>query len=205
MDTKKVETIRLPYLKHDGKTEYGNFMAELNDATFGGSVSSLEGTFSGTLTADAINAAGNLNIAGESVARTTVSYRPLSNKELNGFNDKSIYKSVHEATIRVPNDDYNGGNFSCVIQYTVSDERWDNDFFPCRYRILLNGVVLFQSKTMLFGALYRSVKYSYHEILGTLSKPGEHVIDLQYAWDDMNTNVYPVFRDITFRLDYIRK
>lgn len=180
-------------------------MAELNDVTFGGSVSSLEGTFSGTLTANAINAAGNLNIAGESVARTTVSYKPLSNVALNGFNDDSIYRSVHEATIRVPNDDYNGGNFSCVMQYTISDERNDNDKFPCRYRILLNGAVLFQSKTMQFGALYRCVKYSYHELLGTLSNPGTHVIDLQYAWDGMNTNVYPEFKDITFRLDYIRK
>ena len=74
MDTKKVETIRLPYLRHDGKTEYGNFMAELNDVTFGGDISAMEGTFSGTLTANAIDAAGNLNLAGESVARTTVSY-----------------------------------------------------------------------------------------------------------------------------------
>ena len=180
-------------------------MAELNDVTFGGSVSSLEGTFSGTLTADAINAAGNLNIAGESVARTTVSYRPLSNPLLNGFRDDSVYRSVHEATIRVPNDDYNGGNFSCIMQYTISDQKYDNDWFPCRYRILLNGVVLFQSKTMLFGALYRNVKYSYHEILGTLSKPGAHVIDLQYAWDGEWSNVYPEFRDITFRMDYMRK
>ena len=48
-------------------------MAEFNDATFAGDVSGLDGTFSGTLTAQAINAANNINIAGNSVARTTIS------------------------------------------------------------------------------------------------------------------------------------
>ena len=201
MDTKKVETIRLPYLIPDGSTEYGNFMAELNDATFGGNISSLEGTFSGVLTADAVNAAANLNIAGQSVARTTISTLALSAN----FKDDSIYRSIHSINFIVPNSDESGGWFICSVRYDMSDLKEDNDYFPCRYRMLVNGEVLYTSGTMPLGNLYRHIRYSFLEVSGRVSTPGTKNVDIQLAVDDLNTNMYIRFSDIVMKVDYIRK
>ena len=201
MDTKKVESIRLPYLKHDGSTEYGNFMAELNDATFGGNISSLEGTFSGVLTADAVNATANLNIAGQSVARTTISTRS-SNA---GFDDDGRWRSIHSINFLVPNSDEKGGWFICSVRYNMSDHKGDNDLFPCRYRMLVNGVVLYTSGTMPLGFLYRHIQYSFLEVSGHVSTPGTKNVDIQFAVDDMDTNMYIRFADIVMKVDYIRK
>lgn len=60
-----------PFLfDEDGKPI--KFHAEFNDAIFNGNVSGLSGTFSGTLTADAVDAVGNVTIRGESIAITVV-------------------------------------------------------------------------------------------------------------------------------------
>lgn len=201
MDTKKVEPIRLPYLKPDGSTEYGNFMAELNDATFGGNISSLEGTFSGVLTADAVNAAANLNIAGQSVARTTISTLASNSN----FDDDSRWRSIHSVNFIVPNSDEGGGWFVCNVRYNMSDHKGDNDHFPCRYRMLVNGKVLYTSGTMLLGTLYRYIKYSFLEVSGHVSTTGTKNIDIQFAVDDRNTNMYIRFTDIVMKVDYIRK
>ena len=201
MDTKKVETISLPYLKHDGKTEYGNFMAELNDATFGGNISAMEGTFSGTLTAQAVNAAANLNIAGQSVARTTISTRASNNN----FDDDSRWRSIHSINFLVPNNDEKGGWFICSVRYNMSDHKGDNDHFPCRYRMLVNGKVQYTSGTMPLGNLYRHIRYSYLEVSGLVSTTGTKNVDIQLAVDDRNTNMYIRFTDIVMKVDYIRK
>lgn len=201
MDTKKVNAVELPYLGYDGKMNKGMFMAELNDASFGGDISAMEGTFSGSLTADAVSAAANLNIAGQSVARTTISTRASNNN----FDDDSRWRSIHSVNFVVPNSDEGGGWFVCNVRYNMSDHKGDNDRFLCRYRMLVNGKVLYTSGTMLLGTLYRYIKYSFLEVTGHVSTPGAKNVDIQFAVDDRKTNMYIRFTDIVMKVDYIRK
>jgi len=201
VDTKKVNAVALPYLAFDGSTQTGLFMAEFNDASFSGNISALEGTFSGKLTADAVNAAANINIAGQSVARTTISV--LADRR--GFSDGDGWASVHSVNFVVPNSDEQGGWFTCGIQYAITDEKWDNDNYRLQYRIVINGVALYNSPWLVFGDFYRMIKDLYHEVSGVVTTPGVKNIDLQYQFAEQPTNVYPVFTNTTFRVDYIRK
>ncbi|WP_345195510.1 hypothetical protein, partial [Kistimonas scapharcae] len=70
MDHKKVGQLAIEVPLSDGTSMVKQFDAEITDGTFAGDVSALEGTFQGTLTADAVDAAKNLTIAGRSVARS---------------------------------------------------------------------------------------------------------------------------------------
>lgn len=207
MDTKKVDAIPLSYLAFDGSIKTGNFMAEFNDATFSGNVSAMEGTFSGKLTAQAVNAAMNLNIAGQSVARTTVSRLALRNRYTGGsrFQDGDPYASIHSINFIVPNDDVYGGWFTCGIQYELTDWKGDNDQYECQYRILLDGVSLYTSPWGNFGAMYRYTRNFYHEIVGRVNSRGTHNVDIQIRFEELFGQVYPEWRNIVLRVDYIRK
>jgi hypothetical protein len=177
-------------------------MAEFNDATFAGDVSGLDGTFSGTLTAQAINAANNINIAGNSVARTTVSTRALSD----GFNDDSIWRSMHSLTFQVPQEDTRGGWMSAAIQYTIGDRKGDNDRFMMEMRIRLNGLVLYTSPVSFpFGGFYTNFRDMYHEVSAFISEPGNYQLSVDFRWHDYPTNMYAFFTNTVIRVDYIRK
>lgn len=176
-------------------------MGELNDASFSGNIEAMEGTFSGTLTADAIDAAANINIAGQSVARTTISTRS-SNSD---FDDNGYWTSMHLINFVIPNDDEEGGWISALLQYKVEDLKDDNAHFVMEYRIVVDGQVFFRSALMFFGSWYGAMRYPYHEICGYIDTPGTHTIDVQYIFYDEDTNVYPLFTNMVFKVDYIRK
>lgn len=200
---KKVGTITLEYDRGDGVMVSEAFQAEFNNAIFNGNVSAMEGTFSGKLTANAIDAVKNLNIAGRATAITFVSTR---DRVYGIFNDDSIWREVHGLTFEIPPQDWQGGWVSAGIQYYIDDQRWDNDNFPCQYRILVDGVSVYTAPNYaLFKQFYRKVKHFYHEIVQRIPSHGYHTISLQYRWAYVNTNCYPDFRDIAIRADYIRK
>ena len=200
---KKVGTITLEYDRGDGVVVSEAFQAEFNNAIFNGDISSLEGTFSGKLTANAINAVKNFNIAGRATAITYVSTR---SRVVGIFDDDNIWREVHGITFEVPPQDTQGGWVAVGIQYTIDDQRQDNFWFPCQYQILLDGVSVYTAPGYaLFGHFYQKVKHFYHEIVRRVGGPGYHTISLQYRWADYDTNVYPDFRNIAIRADYIRK
>lgn len=177
-------------------------MAELNDASFSGDVSALEGTFSGTLTAKAINAANNINIAGNSVAMTTVSTRAISNS----FNDDSVWRSVHAHTIVVPEEDINGGWLSTSIQYSVYDRKGsENHHFPGEIRFRVNGLVIYSTGWMSLGNLYQVYGHMYTELVQRVDRPGSYQISMDLRVQDRKTNMYIEFVNIVFRTDYFRK
>lgn len=177
-------------------------MAEFNDATFAGDVSGLEGTFNGTLTAQAVNAANNINIRGNSIAQTTITTRASSS----GFDDDSVWRSAHSLTFVVPPEDVNGGWMSTAIQYSVLDRKGDNAHFLMEMRIRLNGVVIYTSpNSFTFGAFYNVFNHMYHEVSRRVPAPGTYTISLDFRWHDSATNMYAVFYDIVIRNDYLRK
>lgn len=178
-------------------------MAEFNDATFAGDVSGLDGTFSGTLTARAINAANNINIAGNAVATTTISTRAKSNQ----FNDDSVWRSVHSHVVRVPEQDVNGGWISTSVQYSVYDRKGsENWHFPAQLRLRINGFVVYTSRDwMPLGMLYLVYGDMYGEVVHKVDRPGSYEISLDLRVQDRTTNMYVEFVDIIFRSDYFRK
>lgn len=178
-------------------------MAEFNDATFAGDVSGLDGTFSGTLTAQAINAANNINIAGNSVARTTVSTRAISNS----FNDDSVWRTVHSHTIRVPEEDINGGWIANSIQYECYDRKGrENWHFAAQFRFRINGLVIYTSPDWIYlGNFYYAFGAMYSEINHRLDRPGSYEISMDLVVGDEPTNMYIEFTNIVFRTDYFRK
>lgn len=207
---KKVGTITLEYDRGDGVKVSEAFQGEFNNVIFGGNVSSLEGTFQGTLNAGTIDAVGNLNIAGRAVALTTVSQLAYANRYSHNFDDDGVWRTVHSLSFTVPSQDTSGGWISAVIQYYIGDQRRDNDLFETGMRILLDGEVIFTSENNtqmghLFTYFYDHVKYFYHEITANVTSPGTHTVGFQYRWKPNNTNVYPEFYDATLRVDYIRK
>lgn len=178
------------------------FQAEFNNAIFNGNVSAMEGTFDGTLTANAIDAVKNLTIAGQATAITTVSHVAYV---ANIFDDDSVWRSVHTLTFQTPSNDLDGGWVTAGIQYYINDQRQDNDIFRTEYRILIDEQVIFASpRSTNFKWFYRVFKHFFHEVSAKVG-PGYHTIALQYRWHDYTTNVYPEFYDVTIRADYIRK
>ena len=178
-------------------------MAEFNDATFAGDVSGLDGTFSGTLTAQAINAANNINIRGNSVATTTITTRAVSNS----FNDDSVWRSVHSHVVRVPEQDINGGWISTSVQYSVYDRKGsENWHFLAQLRFRINGLVVYNTPGwMPLGMMYRVFGDMYTELVYRVDRPGNYEISLDLCVQDRATNMYIEFVNIVFRSDYFRK
>lgn len=176
-------------------------MAEINTGSFGGDISAMEGTFSGTLTAQAIDAAANINIAGNSVARTTIS--TLGRKD--GFNDNGYWRSIHSIVTTVPSDDVNGGWYNCSMRFSMADLKDDNGNFDARYRIVVNGVPIYTSERVILRSMYEGIKNAQIDIQGYFDKQGRYEIDLQLVVYPLDTNMYIYFTGIAFRLDYMRK
>ncbi len=203
MENKKIGTITLEYDRGDGVLVSEAFQGELNNAIFNGNISAMEGTFQGSLTANAINAVKNLNLAGRATAITTVGYVGY----VGGiFDDDGVWRVVSQLAFDVPSVDQFGGWVSAAFQYRIGDQRNDNAAFPTMYRIVLDGVVIWESPDWTrFSFFYVRIKYFYHEVVARVTGPGTHIVSLQYRWGDANTNVYPEFFDLTMRTDYVRK
>lgn len=203
---KKVGTITLEYDRGDGVIVSEAFQGEFNNAIFNGNVSAMEGTFGGSLTAGAVNAVKNLNLKSGSVAQTTVSALGFAGRYTHGFGDDGVWRTVHSVTFVVPEADTGGGWVNSGIQYHISDARGDNDIFPCEFRILLDGAVLYKSPgAARFKWFYKLIRTFFHEVAARVYSSGYHTIALQYRWLSSNTGVYPEFYDVTIRADYFRK
>lgn len=177
------------------------FDAEITDGTFAGDVSSLEGTFQGSLTADAVDAAKNLTIAGRSVARSWAFY--VASKGPAGFDDDFPFTDVVSHTFYIPEGEE--GFVNIFNQYRIDDTKRDNDNFPTRFRLVLNGQVIYQMpSTVTFGYFYNYEKLLFHSASG-YATPGYNTFQLQYKWEDISTNVYPVFYGVLTKIDFIKK
>ena len=195
---KKVADLPIEIELADGSKVVDYFNGEFNNARFGGDITSLEGTFSGVLTADAVDAVKNLTIAGRSVARTWVAEIP----EKTGFDDDSVYRDVVRIICAVPA--HERGTLLVTCQYDIDDGKWDNDGFPCRHRVIVNDKTLYTSTTQPFGNFYRQEKRILHVVSGAAAG-GNNVVAVQWAWDNIATNMYAIFRNIRIRADFIKK
>lgn len=201
---KKVGTITLEYDRGDGVIVSDAFQAEFNNAIFRGKLDGVGGIFSGTLTANAIDAVSNLNIAGGSTAITTISEVPY----VVGFDDDEIWRNVHAHSFYVPPEDTSGGWAYCSIQYLLSNTHNSGNKvgWGTQYRVLFNGSVIFSSPMWFgFGWAYNVIQYFKHEIGARVPGPGYHTFAVQYRWQSERTNVYPRFDNVMFQVDYVRK
>ena len=202
MDSKKVNSIPLQYMNHEGVMVTGNFMGEFNDATFNGDVSAMEGTFSGTLTVDSIDAANNINFMEGSAAVTTIN----TLDKVSNFDDDGVWRDVISTRFIAPSDEADEGGWAAIaMQYTVSDKKGNNDYFPVYFRILLDGVPIYttpgSSKLGAYYKFYRTFSYA----INTRVSSGEHEVTYQFKVNDYSTNMYAEFINIVMRVDYIRK
>lgn len=204
MGSKKVGSITLEYDRGDGVIESQAFDAEFHNALITGDVSALDGTFTGKLTANAVNALDNLHITGRSAAITKIDRWAVVNPQTNGFNDDGIYRNVCQQQIEVP-EGMSGAFCAVAIQYKINDQRGDNANFISRYRILQDGQAYYTGKRIFFGIFYGRFNYHIHEIVLWLSGAGTHTVSMAWLWEPNETNVYPQFENIIMRTDLIRK
>ncbi|MEG0062989.1 MAG: hypothetical protein RR740_00150 [Pseudomonas sp.] len=204
---KKVGSITLEYDRGDGVIESQAFDAEFHNALITGDVSALEGTFVGKLDANAVDAVSRLNIAGRAVAITKTGKRGSSDDPPRiGFDDDGVYRSLIDIALEVPLGSSSGVFVAANLSYQCVDTKGDeNSMFPCQYRILVDGAAYFTSAVEVWGNWFMNFDYHIHEMLLYLSAGQTHTISLQYRWFDRPTNVYPLFRNITYRADIMRK
>lgn len=204
MVPKKVGSITLEYDRGDGVIESQAFDAEFHNALITGDVSALDGYFAGTLDANAVDALDNLHITGRAAAITSVQQWARADGASHGFNDDGVYRTVCDQTIVVP-EGMSGAYCAVAIQYEIDDARGDNDMFVCRYRILQDGKSYYTNARMKFGLFYEVYPHHIHEMVLWFSGAGTHTVAMQWLWEPNNTNVYPIFKNITMRTDLIRK
>lgn len=204
MEPKKVGSITLEYDRGDGVIESQAFDAEFHNALITGDVSALTGTFNGKLDVNAIDAVSRLNIAGRAVAITKAGRRDSSDGL--GFDDDGVYRSLIDIALEVPFGTTSGVFVAANLSYQCVDTKGDeNSMFPCQYRILVDGVAYFTSAVEAWGNWFLMFDYHIHEMLLYMKAGQTHTISLQYRWFDRPTNVYPLFRNITYRADILRK
>ena len=185
----------------DGTVVTRDYYAEFNDGTFSGDISGSDGVFSGTLTADAINAVDNITLAGKSVAVTQTAYLADSGYR---WNDDAIYRDVHRIAILTPPKDRKGGTFRVVFQFKTIDGRGDNAHFDCQFRILHNTAIAWESGKAPQAIYQYAGQYFSFIVLGNMTY-GHHTFSLQYRIFPRPTNAYPRFYNVRIVLDYIRK
>lgn len=88
------------------------FHAEFNEGIFRGNVSAMDGTFAGVLTAEAVDAAGNITIAGEATAVTVVVL-----DEAGKWLTEGVANPIATANILVPAGE--SGIIYALVQYEV--------------------------------------------------------------------------------------
>lgn len=206
MVPKKVGSITLEYDRGDGVIESQAFDAEFHNALITGDISALTGTFTGKLDVNAIDAVSRLNIAGRAVAITYAGSIVSSDNPKIGFDDDGVFRSLINIALEIPAGTTNGCFVAANLSYQCVDTRGDeNSSFPCQYRILVDGVAYFTSAVEAWGNWFLNFDYHIHEMLLYMQTGQTHTISLQYRWLDRPTNVYPLFRNITYRADILRK
>lgn len=166
------------------------------------------GTFSGRFTAQAINIIRNLTIAGGSAAVTTVTYKSTANEV--PFDDDGVFRNAVSHTIQVPGTDLAGGWLYFSVQYHLTNTHNSGQdrkkAWPTSCRLLVNGSpVNFNLVRGPFGVWWMAIEHFKHDAVVKAPGPGNYRLDLQFAFDPMNTNVYPYFSDIYVRVDYVKK
>ena len=204
MVPKKVGSITLEYDPGDGNLISEAFDAEFHNALITGDVSGLNGYFSGKLTANAVDAIDNLHITGRAAAITSVKTIAWADSASHGFDDDGVYRTICDQVIVVP-EGMSGAYCAVAIQYEIDDAQGDNDMFICRYRLLQDGKSYYTNARAKFGLFYEVYPHQIHEMVMWFSGAGSHTVSMQWLWEPNNTNVYPIFKNITIRTDLIRK
>lgn len=202
MDYKKVGTIRLGYYRSDGVWVEKDFQTELNDATFSGDVSSLTGTFRGTLTASAVNAAKNINIAGYAVARSLVLYNPSI-----GTYGQGSWNTVFSGSLNCPAHVL-GEKKIIVAFYSYFwvdglDNGGDEYTRLCHIQVLINGVVRYEHKGAA-GTLHSHSNHWGIEFIAP-ANVGLNTVVVRFLIRDEGWNIYPRFKDRRMRMDLVYK
>ena len=177
------------------------YLAEFNNGTFDGDITGTDGVFSGTLTADAVNAVDNITIAGSSVAVTESAF--LADTGLR-WNDDAIYRDVHKINILTPPKDREGGIFRVLFQFQTIDGKDDNAHFDCQFRILHNTTTVWESGIAPQRIYQYAGQYFSFLVSGAMTF-GLHTFSLQYRIFPSPTNAYPRFYNVRVVLDYVRK
>lgn len=185
----------------DGSVISKDYFAEFNNGTFSGDISGCDGVFSGTLTADAINAVDNITIAGKSVAVTETAY--VADTGLI-WTDDGVYRDVIKIAIVTPPGDDKGGIYKVLFQFKTIDGKDDNQYFNCQFKITMDSVNVWESAMSIQQMFQYAGQYFSFVSIGNMSY-GLHTFCLQYRIFTRPTNAYPRFFNVRAILDYSRK
>ncbi|MCW7556482.1 hypothetical protein NX722_28370 [Endozoicomonas gorgoniicola] len=208
MDHKKAGTIRLSYTRADGVKVTKDYQAEFNDATFSGDVSSLTGTFRGTLTADAINAVKNVTIAGNSVARSFYVYHP---NPINVHTDG--YQVLSSIAFNIPSG-IATSRITAIARATfrlnIDHGSWNASEIKkiMHFRTVMNGVVVdsFDSRVAMFTQKYKHVPNPLLQFnIVAPCSVGLNSLSVQMFVSNSGPNIYPTCTNREFVVDVVFK
>lgn len=181
------------------------FMAEFTGGIFkDGSVASSTGTFSGTLTANAVDAADNINIGGAQVAATTSVFR--NRKPTSGFFNEGQISNIVNFSLDVPSADTSGGVaiISAFFSLKNNSTSGGQANFLYQLRMKKGNTVVWENGWNNLAAIHTLPEYIYIEQIPTLM-PGTHSYNIEIEITDANTNPAAYADEISVVIDYIRK
>jgi hypothetical protein len=180
------------------------FMAEFAEGKFGGNVSGVTGTFSGVLTAEAVDAVSNLTIAGNSVAKTT-SVTATRSPPSGHFPEDASYK-IMTANVVVPNEDTNGGKALINVYLLSKNNNNDRDQnnFASEFYLTLNGVEVWRDAAQRLGTLNALPNDMNIQLILDYSS-GHNNLRLWVFTDDGANTPDAYAQNISMTIDYIRK
>lgn len=209
---KKVGTITLEYDRGDGTTISEAFQGEFVNAIFNGVLDVRNSTFDGSFTADAINVIDNIHIRGQAVATTTMTYIPTIGKgggpDGKLGEDDGQFHDVVSHTFYVDPNDFNGGWAYINVQWLISNTRHsqDKEAWHVKHQVLINGELnYFTPYYSPYAMYFRAIQnFKYTNVI-PINSPGYYTVQLQFAFQSENTNVYPYWDEIFVRVDYLKK
>ncbi|CAM3844027.1 hypothetical protein [Parendozoicomonas haliclonae] len=189
----------------DGTEVTRDYKAEFNNAIFRADISSMEGTFAGKLTTSALHVVKNLTIGGRAVARHWLAHIPKRwyGDGFSGGGD-NIYHNLIRLNCNVPSGESGVLLVTCQYNLDNADDDDSGTNFVCWHEMNIAGETIFNTGAQPWGTYYITEKRMLH--MGAKSVgAGSHVVDVNWRWNDASTTVYPVFTDITLKVDFIKK
>jgi hypothetical protein len=175
------------------------YMAELNDVYFNGSVSALNGTFAGTLTANAVNALSKLNISGNAVAIDTATV--TSRFPASGYLRENFTESVFTVSINVPDT---AGQAMLIVtgEWVNADTDDSQRNFYGRRAYYFNGAAI---HTDAWNNYYYYFGARLQDRFFVPVTPGINTFNMTFQTGNGDTTPLMYIKDLGVRLTYVRK
>lgn len=177
------------------------FMAEFNDGIFRGDIGALDGTFSGVLTANAVDAVQNININGNAVAISAAG--AITRYPTTGYCPEGQTATVFSFSFNIPDTDG-----VALLRVALTLHNGDNDnsqkYFDYRQTLDLNGVTLYDSTLLpLIDSYYAPQRFIFETVLPVTV--GNNMLSFYHYTTSDATTPYPYYQNISYSMDFVRK